>query len=105
MTLTACKTSAPEQTYASNNDKPHIKPIDWHQKYSPVDFYYNKSDTILNLRSGPGTDFARKGVLQPGEGGHINGCDKETMQWCYIRGKTLDGSGWVDMSYMSTQKS
>lgn len=49
----------------------------------------------LNVRAGPGTNFAVIGVLQPGSVVSVNGC---TPSWCQVG--LPSGWGWVSRKYL-----
>ena len=53
--------------------------------------------TDLNVRSGPGTQYAVVGVLSPGQPVTIRGC-MEASQWCVV--DTAEGDGWVYSDYL-----
>jgi len=91
------------QSVQKTENKPSDIP-DWQSLYSQTNKYYNMTDTIVNLRSGPGVNYVRIGVLQPNEGGLIMSCGKETVEWCAIRGTNLDKTGWVKMEFMSMRE-
>ncbi len=50
----------------------------------------------VNVRSGPGTGYARVGTLSAGTIVNVRGCE---ANWCNIRGGGL--RGWVSANYLS----
>jgi uncharacterized protein YraI len=54
------------------------------------------SETDLNVRSGPGTNYRVVGVLQQGEGLDAGPC---SGNWCRVN--FSGGSGWASASYLS----
>jgi hypothetical protein len=56
-----------------------------------------RSDDVLNVRSGPSSDFDIVGVLPPGTGGIAitSACHS---QWCPVRHESA--SGWVNRTYL-----
>jgi uncharacterized protein YraI len=54
------------------------------------------SETDLNVRAGPGTNFAVVGVLQEGESANVSTC---SGSWCRVN--FAGGSGWASANYLS----
>lgn len=50
----------------------------------------------VNVRSGPGTGYARIDVLRRGDQVDVQGCEGS---WCYVEKRGPDG--WVSSSYLS----
>jgi hypothetical protein len=59
-----------------------------------------RSDDVLNVRSGPSSDFDIVGVLPPGTGG-IAITSACRSQWCPVRHESA--SGWVNRTYLTPE--
>lgn len=64
---------------------------------------FNVTDGLINMRIGPGTDFAAIGQLRPGEGGIIDSCSA-SEEWCLITPDAGTAPGWVRMLFMGLQR-
>ena len=62
---------------------------------APGPVHINATDSGLNVRTGPGTEFPKIGRLRPAQGGVVLGCNA-TGRWCEM-GFEDGGRGWVYM--------
>jgi len=64
--------------------------------------FYNVTDGLLNVRSGPGTEYPVLAELAPGQGGRIDICDA-AQRWCRM---TVDGGpvAWVKMTLVGLRR-
>lgn len=58
---------------------------------------------LLNVRSGPGTDYARVGKLQPGAMVIISGKNGDGTWWQIVYPDTETGNGWIAAAYAAAQ--
>ena len=76
----------------------------WQSTYSPDVPYYNSTVGRVNVRTGPGIQFAKIGFIAPGESGYIEGCN-ENLEWCQISYNDGADKGWVQMQYVGDRTS
>jgi len=76
----------------------------WQSRLSPDIPYYNNTVGRVNVRVGPGIQFTKIGFIAPGEGGYIEGCNKN-FEWCQISYNDDGDFGWVQMQYVAGHNS
>ena len=63
--------------------------------------YDNRTDGVVNLRAGPGTQFDQLGGLAPGEGGTVGPDCAPGADWCELRLDAGGGRAWVKLSLLT----
>lgn len=76
----------------------------WTTRYTPDLAYVNNTAGRVNVRTGPGANYARVGQLRPREGGFIQNCN-QSLDWCQISYGGQGGAGWVYMPLLSAYAS
>ena len=61
----------------------------------------NRTDGVINLRAGPGTEHAILGGLAPGEGGSVGPDCAPGADWCQLRLDVGGGRAWVLLSLLT----
>jgi uncharacterized protein YgiM (DUF1202 family) len=61
------------------------------------------SGTSLNVREGPGTEYASYGLLQPGQMAQVVGKNAAGTWWAISIPQVPDGRGWCSADYVITQ--
>jgi hypothetical protein len=72
---------------------------DWRNFYDPENAYYNNTNGLVNVRSGPSNKHKVIGYLKPQEGGFIQSCNFD-LSFCYMKFGAAPEPGWVNMTYM-----
>lgn len=73
---------------------------DWDEVFDEKTAYYNESAGLLNIRTGPGSDYRVVAYMKPQEGGFIRNCSFD-LKWCMIDFGGQPKSGWVDMRFLT----
>ena len=61
------------------------------------------ASTLLNVRSGPGTQYPSYGLLQPGQSALAVGTNADTSWYAIELPAAPDGAGWVSAEYVVTE--
>lgn len=65
---------------------------------------YVSDDAGLHLRSGPGTSYSSRTVLDYGEKMYIRGSHSSSYDWCYVYVESMGVYGWVYSAYISSSR-
>lgn len=87
---------------ASGNNPPNVAP----PTAAPSEPYL-AANTAVNVRAGPGTNYAVYGVMSPGQAAAVEGKSPDGAWWV-IRIPTSiapDGKGWISAAYTSAYNS
>lgn len=98
--LSACSGDK-QVTYNIEEDKETglIYNTEWQTAFNADNAYYNNTNGLLNIRTGPSDEYKVVAYLKPREGGFIKNCDYD-LQWCELNFGGKPQSGWVNMAYL-----
>jgi hypothetical protein len=73
--------------------------VDWQDHLDAKSAYYNDTNGLVNVRSGPADTHKVSAYLKQDVGGFIEKCNFD-LQYCYLDFGGKPESGWVNMTYM-----
>ena len=98
--LSACS-SDERVTYNIKKDKKTgvLYNTDWDEHLDATAAYYNNTNGLVNVRSGPADTHKVHAYLKKNAGGFIEKCNFD-LKYCYLNFGGQPEAGWVNMNYM-----